>query len=106
VADFFIFLPLKLPARLQWKVKGKETSPEREVKNMYRNYADSGGASVNTANEEIRLLNAISRVSARLARNLTILAADRQSEEGGKTYVKNGRNGSDHPRTQRCGRCY
>ena len=69
---------------------------------MNRSYADSGGASVNTASEEIKLLNAISRVSARLARNLTILAANSQSEKGGKTYVKNGRNGSDHPRTQRC----
>jgi hypothetical protein len=101
-----IFPPLKLPACLQWKVKGKENSPESEVKRMYRNYADSGGASVNTANEEIRLLNAISRVSARLARNLTILAADRQSEEGGKDYVKNGRNGSDHQRAQGCRRCH
>ena len=69
---------------------------------MYRSYSDTGG----NVNEEIRLLNAISRVSARLARNLTILAADRQPEEGGKENVKDGRNGSDHPRTQRCGRCY
>jgi hypothetical protein len=47
---------------------------------MYRSYADTGG---NVA-EEIKLLNTISHVSARLARNLSILAASK-SEEGGKT---------------------
>ena len=46
---------------------------------MYRSYADTGG---NVA-EEIKLLNTISHVSARLARNLSILAASK-SEEGGK----------------------
>lgn len=38
---------------------------------MYRSYADTGG----NVNEEIKLLNSISHVSARLARNLSILAA-------------------------------
>lgn len=38
--------------------------------------------------EVIAVLFAISRVSARLARNLTILAADSQSEEGRKDDVK------------------
>lgn len=66
-------------------------------------YTESGGASVNKADEEIRLLYAISRVSARLARNLSILAADRQSEEGGKEYVKDVRNGSDRKRASYCG---
>jgi hypothetical protein len=46
--------------------------------------------------EIIAVLIAISHVSARLARNLSILAADRQPLEGGKESVKNGRNGSDH----------
>ncbi len=69
---------------------------------MYRNYADSGGTRMNTASEEIRLLNAISRVSARLARNLTILATC-QSEKGDENYVKNGK---DHQRTSECRRCY
>lgn len=69
---------------------------------MYRNYTDSGGTAVNTANEEIKLLNAISRVSARLARNLTILATC-QSEKGDENYVKNGK---DHQRTSECCRCY
>lgn len=69
---------------------------------MYRSYADSGGVSAGKAYEEIRLLNAISRVSARLARNLSVLAADRQSVEGGKGNVKNGRNGSDRKRSPHC----
>ena len=46
---------------------------------MIRSYADTGG----NVNEEIKLLNSISHVSARLARNLRVLAAS-QSEEGGK----------------------
>lgn len=50
---------------------------------MYRSYADTGG----NVNEEIKLLNSISHVSARLARNLRVLAAS-QSEEGGKEHVK------------------
>jgi hypothetical protein len=50
---------------------------------MYRSYADTGG----NVNEEIKLLNSISHVSARLARNLSILAASK-SEEGGKEMSK------------------
>ena len=50
---------------------------------MIRSYADTGG----NVNEEIKLLNSISHVSARLARNLSLLAAS-QSEEGGKENVK------------------
>lgn len=69
---------------------------------MYRSYADTGG----NVNEEIKLLNSISHVSARLARNLSILAADRRPLEGGKENVKNGRNGLDHQGTARCRRCY
>jgi len=54
--------------------EGKRTSPsESEVNMMYRTYADTGG---NVA-EEIKLLNTISHVSARLARNLSILAASK-----------------------------
>ena len=49
---------------------------------MIRSYADTGG----NVNEEIKLLNSISHVSARLARNLSLLAAS-QSEEGGKENV-------------------
>jgi hypothetical protein len=79
--------------------EGKRNSPsESEVNTMYRTYADTGG---NVA-EEIKLLNTISHVSARLARNLSILAASK-SEEGGKTNVKDGRNGTDHRRApHRC----
>lgn len=41
--------------------------------------------------EVIDVLIAISQVSARLARKLTILAAQRQSEEGGKHREQNER---------------
>ena len=58
---------------------------------MIRSYADAAG----NMNEEIKLLNSISRVSARLARNLSLLVAS-QSEEEGKENVKDGRNGTDH----------
>jgi len=48
---------------------------------MYRNYTDSDrSTSESKIHEEIQILNAISRVSARLARNLAILAASEQSE--------------------------
>lgn len=63
---------------------------------MYRTYADTGG----NVNEEIKLLNSISHVFAKLARNLSILAV-RQSKEGGKEHVKDGRKGTDHGKTLR-----
>ena len=66
---------------------------------MYRSYADTGG----NVNEEINLLNSVNYVSARLARNLSLLAAS-QSEEGGKENVKDDRNARDHRRPQK--RCY
>ena len=59
---------------------------------MKQSYYNTGGAEA----EEIAVLTAISRVSARLARNLSILAAQRQSEEGGKIYEQNERYGYDH----------
>ena len=46
--------------------------------------------------EVIEVLTAISHVSARLARKLTVLAAQSKSEEGGKHYEQNGRYGHDH----------
>ena len=67
---------------------------------MNRNYADSGHTDNRTSTEEIRLLYAISRVSARLARNLSFLAAC-QSRKGEKEYVKDGRDGYDHQKTSR-----
>ena len=51
-----------------------------------KSYRNRGG----TENETIEILMAISQVSARMARNLSILAA-RQSEEGGKHYEQNER---------------
>ena len=50
-----------------------------------------------TADEElVEVLTAISVVSMRLARKLTVLAARSQSEEGGKQNEQNQRYGSDH----------
>lgn len=52
--------------------------------------------------ETIEVLTAISQVSARMARNLKILAATRQSEEGGGIHEQNERYGHDHRRTAQC----
>jgi hypothetical protein len=65
---------------------------------MYRTYADAGG----NINEEIKLLNSISNVSARLARNLLILAEQRQSEKGERTYEQNSRHETDNRRAPQC----
>ena len=55
------------------------------------------------ADEElVEVLTAISVVSMRLARKLTVLAARSQSEEGGKQNEQNQRYGSDHRRTACC----
>ncbi|GAA6506187.1 MULTISPECIES: hypothetical protein [Bacillota] len=56
--------------------------------------------------EVIATLTAISQVSARMAKNLRIIAAHRQSEEGGTENVKNERYGYDHRRAEKCRRCY
>lgn len=48
--------------------------------------------------EVIATLTAISQVSARMAKNLRIIAAHRQSEEGETVNVKNERYGYDHRR--------
>ena len=69
---------------------------------MYRSYANTGG----NVNEEIKLLNSISHVSARLARNLSILAATSKSEKKKKTNVKDGRYGTDHRRPAQSRCCY
>ncbi|WP_092639076.1 hypothetical protein [Acetanaerobacterium elongatum] len=57
------------------------------------------------ADEElVDILTAISVVSMRLARKLTLLAGQRQSTEGGKTDEQNERNGRNHrrPTQMRC----
>jgi len=62
---------------------------------MYGNYNNSGG----NVTEEIQLLNSISHVSARLARNLSLFTRQRQSEERRKkSYGKNERNVTGHRR--------
>lgn len=69
---------------------------------MTQSLFDSGG----TDKEEIELLTAISQVSARLARNMAILANQRQSMKGANSHEQNERNGYDHRRTAQCSRCY
>ena len=69
---------------------------------MKKSYFDSGG----NATELIAVLNAISHVSARMARNMTILAQQRQSEKGERRYEQNERYGYDHRRAAQCSRCY
>lgn len=57
------------------------------------------------ADEElIEVLTAISVVSKRLARKLTVLANQSQHMEGGKADEQNGRYGYYHRRTAQC-RC-
>lgn len=66
---------------------------------MKKSYFDSGGNDT----ELIAVVNAISHVSARMARNMTILAQQRQSE---RHYEQNERYGYDHRRAAQCSRCY
>ena len=61
---------------------------------MKKSYFDSGGNDT----ELIAVLNAISHVSARMARNMTILAQQRQSEKGDRRYEQNERYDYDHRR--------
>jgi hypothetical protein len=92
VGKLFIKFSAQIESSSPVEGEGQRTKPsESEVNMMYRSYADTGG----NVNEEIKLLNSISHVSARLARNLRVLAAS-QSEEGGKEHVKDGRNGTDY----------
>ena len=66
---------------------------------MYGNYNNSGG----NVTEEIQILNSISRVSARLARNLSLLTKQRQSEgKKKKSYGENERNVANHRRPAQC----
>ena len=57
---------------------------------------------VDTEAEVIEILVTISQVSARMARNMSILAAQRQTEEEGKHYEQNERYGRDHRTTAQC----
>lgn len=69
---------------------------------MKKSYFDSGGKD----KDVVAILNAISEVSARMARNMTILANQRQSEKGEIRYEQNERYGNDHRRTKKCCNCY
>lgn len=54
---------------------------------MNRNYLDAGTVVCRTA-EEIEVLRAISQVSARMARNLFVLATHRQMKKGVSKHDK------------------
>ena len=69
---------------------------------MKKSNFDSGGNDT----ELIAVLNAISYVSARMARNMTILAQQRQSEKGERRYEQNERYGYDHRRAEKCFHCH
>ncbi|MFQ9167064.1 MAG: hypothetical protein ACLR34_03060 [Faecalibacterium prausnitzii] len=71
----------------------QQTTPAfREVKTVYgNNYRNSSLAA-----EEIQVLKAISRVSARLAQKLAALDNQRQTKEGGNRNVKTGGYGYGH----------
>jgi hypothetical protein len=72
--------------------KGKTTRvPSKEVKRMYK--AQTTPRSNTTDDELVDVLTAISVVSMRLARKLTLLAGQSQYTEGGKSYGQNQRNG-------------
>ena len=60
------------------------TSSGTEVNDMYKARNKSPADA-----EVIEVLTAISHVSARLARKLTVFAAQSKSEEGGKHYEQN-----------------
>ena len=69
---------------------------------MKQSYFDSGG----NDRELIAVLTSISHVSARMARNMTILAQQIQSEKVESRYEQNERYGYDHRRATQCSRCY
>lgn len=56
--------------------------------------------------ELIAVLSAISQVSGRMARNLELIANQRQSQKGDATYVKSKGNGYDHRGSACCCHCY
>jgi hypothetical protein len=81
----------------------QQTTPAfREVRTVYDNHRRNSGI----AAEEIQVLNAISRVSARLAKKLAALDNQSQIKEGGNHDVKAGGYGCGHPRIAPCSCCY
>lgn len=69
---------------------------------MKEPYFDSGG----TDAEVIAVLNAISQVSARMARTITIPTKQRQSKKGEIHPEQNERYGYDYRRVTQCSRCH
>lgn len=68
---------------------------------MRDHYFDSSGTDI----EVIAVLNAISQVSARMARNMTILANQRQYKKE-NIHEQNERFSYDHRRITQCSYCY
>ncbi len=68
---------------------------------MNKSYFDSRGKS----HELIAVLTAISHVSAKMARNLELLAELRK-KKGNTTYEQHKRHGFEHRRTAACGSCF
>ena len=66
---------------------------------MNKSYFDSRGKS----HELIAVLTAISHVSAKMARNLELLAELRNSKKGNTTYEQHKGHGFEHRRTAACG---
>lgn len=56
--------------------------------------------------ELIAVLSAISQVSGRMARNLELIANQRQAQKGVATHVKSKGNGYDHRGSACCCHCY
>lgn len=69
---------------------------------MKQSYFDSGGNN----SDLISVFTAISIVSARMARNMTILAQQRRFEKGENRYEQNERTGYDYRRTTQLSRGY
>ncbi|NCC15752.1 MAG: hypothetical protein EOM28_05305 [Clostridia bacterium] len=69
---------------------------------MYQ--AQTKPQSCSADDELVDVLTAISIISMRLARKLTLLAGQRQPTEGGKTDEQNERNGRNHRGSAQC-RC-
>lgn len=69
---------------------------------MREHYFDSGG----TDAEVIAVLKSNSQVSARMARNMAILAKQKQSKEGEFHHEQNERYGYDYRRVTQCSHYY
>lgn len=99
--SFLSFSARHLPL-FQWVVRtGKRQVLGTEVNCMNERVQRTG-----TDEDLIGILTAISVVSKRLARKLTLLAEQSQFREGGKADEQNERYGDDHRRTTEMCHCH